>query len=168
MAVQLQEKTPTMRGPLAELPPLPDASLETSTLYECDDSDTVFYLRAPGGVQQWVAVGAAGGSVGSIRFGFGTDATHQSAHDIPANAVVFYRSVAITTAFDPGTTIKLGNNTTDDLLLTAAEIEATVEAAYDDDTPTDWGAADRVLVTVAGTPAAGAGIATALYSVPLD
>ena len=48
----LQEKTPSLSGPLAKLPALPDPSLEQGTLYECDDVAATFYLSSDASGQQ--------------------------------------------------------------------------------------------------------------------
>lgn len=156
-----------LQGLRADLPALPDESIQTRTLYECTDEDTVFYCKLVGGVQSWVPIGAGAGEVNAIQFAVGTAATTDSATSIPANAVVTYAAVEIDTPYDGGTTMEVGDSVAPDLLLATTDIDPTRVFVYDEVEPIAWGGtARKVRVTIAGAPAAGAGICTVLYCVP--
>lgn len=116
----------------------------------------------------WVAVTAVpGGGVNEIRFAINNTASQTSATSIPANAYVLSSEVEITTPYSPGATIKVGQSGTTDLLQATADVVATVADTYSAPQDTAWGAsALPVLVTVAGSPAAGAGFVVVRYVTP--
>jgi hypothetical protein len=55
MAIDLGTPKRPMQGLLAELPVLPDDTLEQGQVYQCTDQAQLFYLAIVGGVQVWLA-----------------------------------------------------------------------------------------------------------------
>jgi len=105
------------------------------------------------------------GVVQCIDFSIGTAGSQSSVTTIPAGAIVLRCEVKITVAYSAGATIAVGQTGTTNLLQTTSDNFPTVVDEYDAPQRTDWGgSALAVLVTIAGSPSAGAGKVTVLYS----
>jgi hypothetical protein len=102
-----------------------------------------------------------------IRLPITTAASQSSATAMPANAVVYDARLNVTTPYSAGATIKLGITGTTNMFMDTSDNTATLANLYDLAQDTTIGAsAAALLVTIAGAPAAGAGFAEVLYSVP--
>src|SRR5215469_1409910 len=107
------------------------------------------------------------GAVREIRFAITNAASQSSATQIPANAIAVSAELDITTPYSAGATITVGQTGSAALLMGTGDNLATVAGLYAVDQDTAWGSsALAVLVTVAGTPAAGAGQCIVRYTVP--
>ena len=96
-----------------------------------------------------------------------TAAAQSSATLIPANAIVLRSSLQVTTPYSAGTTISVGQTGSTSLLQATGDSTPTIANTYDAPQRTAWGAsALALLVTIAGAPSAGAGLATVTYTVP--
>lgn len=107
------------------------------------------------------------GAMYAIRLAITNAAAQSSATQIPANAVIFAARLDVTTPYSGGATISLGIAGTPALFMgTGDNVPQTIDL-YQVEQDTSVGvAAAALLVTVAGAPAAGAGFAIVLYSVP--
>lgn len=102
-----------------------------------------------------------------IRIALTTAATQSSVSSVPMNAVVTNCTLDVRIAFSPGTTITVGQAGTPALLMDTGDNLATAMNVYNAPQATDWGAAALpVLITVAGSPAAGGGYCLVMYSTP--
>jgi len=107
------------------------------------------------------------GATYCIRLPITNAASQSSATQMPANAVVLDARLDVTTPYSAGATIKLGTTATANLFMDTTDNTATTAGLYQIMQDTSIGAAAAsLLVTVAGAPAAGAGFAIVLYSVP--
>ena len=107
------------------------------------------------------------GATYMIRLAITNAASQSSATSIPANAIIFDAKLDIVTPYSAGATISLGITGTAALFMGTGDNTATVANIYQNMQDTSVGAsAAALLVTVAGAPAAGAGFAVVLYSVP--
>lgn len=114
------------------------------------------------------AVAGASGVKRVIRYALGTT-TASSTTEIPANAYVFSVTIDVTTAYDAGTTVAIGQTGDTDLLMATSKNKATKVGTYV--IPyyqgLAWGASSlAVLATVAGSPSAGASVIAVEYAVP--
>ncbi len=108
------------------------------------------------------------GATYTIDFAIGTAASQSSVSQIPANAIILSSDVTITTPYSVGTTIKVGQTGTTNLLQDTTDSFPTVAGTYEASQRTSWGGSPlAVLVTIAGAPSVGAGFVTVLYSVAL-
>lgn len=116
----------------------------------------------------WLNIAAnVSGAQYVIDMPIGTGASQSSTKAIPANAVITRCDVQITTPYSGGTTITVGRTGSASLLQVTTDNVATVAGDYDAPQRTGWGASElAVLVTVAGSPGAGAGRVLVTYSVP--
>jgi hypothetical protein len=116
----------------------------------------------------WIQIGATvSGGVLEIDMAVGTGASQSSATSIPANAVISSCELKVTTPFSGGTTISVGQTGSASLLMATGDNTATVANEYQADQRTDWGGSSLpVLVTVAGSPSAGAARLNVQYSLP--
>lgn len=105
------------------------------------------------------------GAVRTIRFTVGT-ATTSSVTSIPANARVVEARFEVTTGYDPGTQIDVGDGVTADLIIDNTDIQENKIGTYVVDQDTDWTTGNTVTVTVTGAPAAGAGVCLVFYTTP--
>jgi hypothetical protein len=105
------------------------------------------------------------GAVRCIRFAVGT-ATVSSVTAIPANARVVEARFEVTTQYDVGTDIDVGDGVTADLIMDTTDIQERVIGTYTVEQDTDWTTGNVVTVTVSGAPAAGAGVCMVFYTVP--
>lgn len=105
------------------------------------------------------------GAVYAIDFVIGTSASQSSVTSIPANAVVLRTDVTITTPYSGGATIAVGQTGTTTLLQGTADNYPQTVDEYQNLARVPWGGSSLpVLVTVGGSPAAGAGVVTVNYS----
>jgi hypothetical protein len=94
-------------------------------------------------------------------------ATVSSVTSIPANAVVTRIVTSITTAYSAGTTISVGQTGTVSLLQATGDIVPQTVDSYGSSLPVAWGgSALPVLITIAGSPTAGAGTVLVQYTSP--
>ena len=113
----------------------------------------------------YVDSGGASGAVQEIRFVIGTGASQSSATQIPANAFICSTEVEITTAYSGGATITVGQTGSAALLQGTSDNLATTLGIYQTPQDVSWGASPlAVLVTIAGAPAAGAGVVIVRFS----
>lgn len=117
---------------------------------------------------QWLDIApSVAGVTYMIRMAITTAASQSSATSIPANAIVYDARLDVTTAYSAGATISLGITGNTALFMGTTDNTATVAGLYQDMQDTSvGGSAAPLLVTVAGAPAAGAGFAIVLYSIP--
>jgi len=105
------------------------------------------------------------GATYTIDFVIGTGASQSSVSSIPANAIVTNIYTVFGTPYSAGTTIKVGQTGTTNLLMDTTDNTPTVAGTYNILQRTSWGAsALPVLVTIAGAPSAGAGTITVQYT----
>lgn len=117
----------------------------------------------------WVAVGpsAVSGAIREIRLAITNAASQSSAKTIPANAIIVEAELDITTPYSGGATISVGQTGSTSLAMGTGDNLATTAGIYSVEQDTSWGgSALAVLVTVAGSPAAGAGFAIVKYTQP--
>lgn len=109
----------------------------------------------------------ATGSVQVIRFVIDETTPQNSVTEIPDNAYCVLCQLEITTAYDSGTTITIGDETTPAKFQVTTDNRATKLGTYqvEQDTLCADGPS-TVEVTIAGAPVAGAGIVTVWYVVP--
>lgn len=121
------------------------------------------------GTSAWLLVSGSGvsGTIRLIRLAITNASSQSSASQIPANATVVETTLDIVTPYSAGATITVGQTGTATLLQAATDNLATVAGQYQTMQDVAWGATPlAVLVTVGGTPAAGAGFCLVKYSVP--
>ena len=107
------------------------------------------------------------GALQVVKLPITNAASQSSTTQIPANATVRCCALDITTPYSAGATITVGQTGTPALLMGATDSLATVAGLYQNEGDISWGAsALAVLVTVAGTPAAGAGFVLVHYTQP--
>jgi hypothetical protein len=107
------------------------------------------------------------GATYMIRLPITNAASQSSATQMPANAIVYDARLDVTTPYSAGATVSLGITGTPALFMATTDNTATVANLYQVEQDTAVGAsAAALLVTVAGAPAAGAGFAIVLFSVP--
>lgn len=117
----------------------------------------------------WVNAGGSAitGAVREIRLPITNASSQSSSTTIPANAVICDVALDISTPYSAGATITVGQSGSASLLMATTDSLATVAGMYKVNQDTSWGSsALALLVTIAGTPAAGAGFAIVHYSVP--
>lgn len=170
---QPQEHPVVLFRTVAEgLPALPDFTLQQGTFCLITDATppSLSILQSPGGVQAWDTIGGAGtpGVTDVIQYDIGF-VTGDSAASIPAGAIVLYRGVEVTAAYDGGATIDVGSAATPALLLaTPGDIDPATPDLYDALDPTAWGGVTGpVRTTVGGAPTMGAATVTVVYGIPL-
>lgn len=114
----------------------------------------------------YVDANSAGGAIKQIRFAIGTS-TVSSSTQIPANAVVSDCQVKITTPYSGGATISVGRTGATSLLVATTDNLPQSTDTFDLPQDTAWGASPlAVLVTIGGSPGAGAGVVIVNYSLP--
>ncbi len=103
----------------------------------------------------------------AIRMAITNAASQSSATQIPANAIIFDARLEVVTPYSAGATISLGITGTVALFMGTGDNVPQTADLYQVMQDTSVGAsAAALLVTVGGAPAAGAGFAVVLYSVP--
>jgi hypothetical protein len=116
--------------------------------------------------KSYVDAGSALGAIKQIRFVIGTS-TVSSATSIPANAVVSDCQVKITTPYSGGATISVGRTGSTSLLMATTDNLPQSSDTFQSEQDTAWGASPlAVLVTIGGSPGAGAGVVIVNYSIP--
>jgi hypothetical protein len=121
------------------------------------------------GSSSWINIGgtAVSGSLRVTRHAITNAASQSSTAVLPANAVVRSAMLDIVTPYSAGATITVGQTGTPALLMATTDNLATVAGQYESMQDTAWGAsALAVLITVAGSPTAGAGYCVVHYTVP--
>jgi hypothetical protein len=103
----------------------------------------------------------------TIRIPVGT-ATVSSAASIPSGAVVMRAYLNVTTLYSGGATISLGTAANASLFMTTAQNTPQTVNLYDIQQDTVNAVSDPLLVTVAGSPGAGAAEACVQYATPLS
>jgi hypothetical protein len=94
-------------------------------------------------------------------------ATVSSVTSIPANAVVTRVVTSVSTAYSAGATISVGQTGTVALLQATSDIVPQTIDSYGSSLPVAWGgSALPVLITIAGSPAVGAGTVLVQYTSP--
>lgn len=152
----------TILGPTVGGSILPTVTLSGGTFTFSANNEYVW----TGATWQNIAPSVAG-VVSCIDFAIGTGASQSSVTSIPANAVVLRCDVTITTPYSGGTTIKVGQTGTTNLLQDTGDNTPTVANEYSSEARVVWGASPlAVLVTVGGAPGAGVGVVTVLYTLP--
>lgn len=109
-----------------------------------------------------------------VRFAINNSASQSSATQIPSGSVVLRAmldmvSTDLTTpvAFSGGATITIGRLGTANLLADVGDFDPTTSGnVYDALDPISWGSSASVLVTIGGSPAAGAGTVVVTYLPP--
>lgn len=117
----------------------------------------------------WINVGGSqmSGALRLILLPITNAASQSSAANIPANAYVVSALLDVTTPYSAGATISIGRTGSTALLMATTDNTATLAGQYEAQQNTAWGAsALPVLVTIGGSPAAGAGSVLVKYSVP--
>ncbi len=133
------------------------------------DPDSVYIWDEDGG--SWVKIGDIGsvtGAIRRIRYTITNAASQDSASSIPASARIERTDVEITTPYSGGGTIAVGKaGGTADLIQATTDNDPQTSNIYSVPQDTSWGAgAAAVRTTIAGAPAAGAGVVSVWYSVP--
>lgn len=140
-----------------------------------NSGDTAFVVARgadPAAAQDFVTLGyfnanPQAGSTITLRMAVGTGASQSSASSIPANAIIESVMLDVTTPFSGGATISIGQTGSTSLLMTTGDNFPQTAGQYYIDEDTAWGAsALPLLVTVGGTPSAGAATAKVTFSVP--
>lgn len=108
----------------------------------------------------------AADDVNSIRISIATTTPVVSTQAIPAGAIVHDTVVDIDSAYDPGTTITVGDSGTTDLLMASGGNDPTTPDQYTTETDIAWSSGEVLRVTIGGSPAAGSGTVTVRYSEP--
>lgn len=118
----------------------------------------------------WIAMGGSGtGAVKEISVTIGTSASYSSTDDIPAGCVIVGSSVLIGTPYTAAATITVGSESTATKYQATTDNEPQTAGQYDVDARiTGEAAAEKVVVAIANTPAAGAGTVTVRYCKPLS
>jgi hypothetical protein len=107
-----------------------------------------------------------GGSIRQITFTLTNGASQSSTTQIPANAVVSKVQLEITTPYSGGATIAVGQTGSTSLAMGTTD-NPQAAGIYEIAEDVSWGGSPlAVLVTVAGSPAAGAGKCIVFYSTP--
>jgi hypothetical protein len=113
--------------------------------------------------------GGSGGETFLIRFAITNAAAQSSVALIPSGAVILDARLDVTVSYSAGATLSLGvAGSVAEFMGTTDNTATAAPALYS--LPQDTvqgGAAAALLVTVGGAPAAGAGFAMVLYSIPL-
>lgn len=104
------------------------------------------------------------GGIQTIRFAITTAAAQNSVTVIPSAALITDCYISIVTPYSAGATITVGNATSPAQLMATTDNLATAAGVYSQgDTDTLWTGPNTVLVTIAGSPSAGAGFVVVKY-----
>ena len=118
----------------------------------------------------WVLIGDVGSLTGPrrvIRYAITNSATQDSATLIPANARVEKVRLQVTTPYSGGASISIGQAGSLALLMATTDNDPLVANSYNIGGDFAWGGSALVVrTTIAGSPAAGAGVVSVEYSVP--
>lgn len=121
------------------------------------------------GSTSWINIGGTSlsGSLRSIQYAVTNAASQDSASKVPANAFVRSCLFEVTTPYSGGATVSIGQAGSLALLQATTDNLATVVNQYEVQQRTAWGAsALAIRTTVAGAPAAGAGVVNVTYELP--
>ena len=133
------------------------------------EADSIYVWDEDGG--SWLKIGDIGsvtGAVRRIRYSITNSASQDSASSVPANARIERTDVEVTTPYSGGGTIAVGKaGGTTDLVQATTDNDPQTANIYSVPQDTSWGAgAAAVRTTIAGSPAAGAGVVSVWYSMP--
>jgi len=137
-------------------------TFDPDSIYQWDTDNTV-----------WVKIGDIGSVTGPlrvVRYTIDNSAQQDSNFSIPANARVLDTIVEITTEYSGGATITVGNSSSPALLQGTtdnAPQQTGVPNRFSVEQDTDWGGSPLpVRTTIAGSPGAGAGVVTVIFTNP--
>lgn len=132
------------------------------------DTDSTYIWDADGSV--WVKIGDIGSVTGPlriVRFAITNAASQSSTFTIPANARVLECRLDVGTAYSAGATISIGYSGSVSAIMATTENSPQDEDSYVVEQDTAWDSSARaVLVTIANTPAAGAGVVIVKFTSP--
>lgn len=132
----------------------------TDSIYIWDDDGTV-----------WVKVGDVGNVTGAlrvIRYAITNAASQDSATSIDSGNIIHSAQLKLTTPYSGGSDIDVGTTADDDLIIDQSDvnIQKPADTIFLIEQDTVWPINSIVRTTVSGTPGAGAGIVTVIYSNP--
>ena len=129
-------------------------------------ADTRYTWDADGG--SWLAeINITSGAIRSVRYVLDNTATQDSTITVPANARIYDCIVEITTPYSAGATISVGRVGSVSLCQATTDNDALTAGEYSVEQDTAWGATTLVVrTTIAGAPAAGAGVVIVNYCIP--
>ena len=130
-------------------------------------ADTMYWWDT--GVPAWTNISGStmSGALRTIRMAITNAASQSSASTIPANANIRRAMLDVVTPYSGGATISVGRTGSLALMMATTDSLVTAAGLYEVTQDTAFGAsALAVVVTVAGTPAAGAGYCIVEYTVP--
>ena len=110
--------------------------------------------------------GSTPGAVSVIRIPITNAASQTSATSIPASAIVLRAFLDVVTPYSVGATITVGTAPSHSAFMNTGASNPQIAAIYDAPQDTANAASNPFLVTVAGSPVAGAGFACVEYSLP--
>jgi hypothetical protein len=108
---------------------------------------------------------AVGSTLLEIRFPITAAAVQTSALCLPAGGIVTSARLDIVTPYSAGTTIEVGKNGAPSQLIGASDNNPQGAGLYVRDQDTPWGQIEVVVVTVSGSPIAGAGFCIVQYTI---
>ena len=113
----------------------------------------------------YVDTGGSSAAIMEIRFAVTTAATSTSVTSIPAGAQIVDAQLSVTTPFSGGTTISVGQTGSVSLLMGTGDNTPGTNNIYQVQQDTPWGGSPLpVLVTVGGSPGAGAAVCIVKYT----
>lgn len=116
----------------------------------------------------WIAISASTAGVTYMtQFAITNSASQSSATNLTGGAIVYNASFVIGTPYSGGGTLKMGISGTTNLFMDTTDVFPQTAGTYEEPQVTAiGGSAAALLVTVGGSPAAGAGTAQAWWSLP--
>jgi hypothetical protein len=112
--------------------------------------------------------GGGGGSVNVMEF-TATTSTATSSTQIPADATVMSVAIQVSTAYSNGATLSLGTASSTALLMATTDVAPQQVGIYPLDVMgLSWASAANVVLTVAGSPAAGASRVRVVYATTVN
>lgn len=100
------------------------------------------------------------------KFSVTTDATTTSTNNIPAGSTIIGVYVDITTAYSAGATMQIGKLGTLAYILDTTDITITTQQLETYHATIAWASAEKVYITIAGSPALGACDVYIIYRKP--
>lgn len=106
------------------------------------------------------------GTMRVMRFAIDNTASQESPTTLPANARIKEIRLEVTTAYDSGKTIKVGNTADDDLLMPTDYNKPSKLGTYSVEQDSQWSAlAETVKVAISESSVAGAGVINVFYAI---